>query len=140
MVLAVAGRLRGRPATGGFVPAALSVAGVALAISGGDGGALVPLSFAGVGGGLALGFSPTAAGVPAAVRPDDAADAGGLSAAVAQLGRLIGAAAFGTLFPGRLESLRGLGAYTSATALSVYLFAPAGTAAGAVAGLVPRRR
>ncbi|WP_197073762.1 MFS transporter [Streptomyces sp. e14] len=126
----------------GFALAALSVTGVALAFrGGGDGGALVHLSFAGVGGGLALGFSPTLTGALAAVRPEDAADASGLLATVAQLGQLIGVAAFGTLFLGRLESLGGLGAYTSARALSVCMFALAGTAAaGAVAGLVPRRR
>nr|WP_275419386.1 MFS transporter [Streptomyces sp. SID8499] len=129
-------------APAGFALAALSVTGVALAFrGGGDGGALVHLSFAGVGGGLALGFSPTLTGALAAVRPEDAADASGLLATVAQLGQLIGVAAFGTLFLGRLESLGGLGAYTSARALSVCMFALAGTAAaGAVAGLVPRRR
>jgi hypothetical protein len=58
-----------------------------------------------------------------------------------QLGQLIGAAVFGTLFLNRLESLGASGAYTSAEALSACMFALAGTAAGgAVAGLVLRRR
>ncbi|NEA49618.1 multidrug efflux MFS transporter, partial [Streptomyces sp. SID10815] len=126
----------------GFVLAALSVTGVALAFrGGGSGGALLYAAFAGVGAGLALGFSPTLTGALAAVRPEDAADASGLLATVAQLGQLIGVAAFGTLFLSRLESLGDPGAYTSARALSACVFALAGTAvAGAVAGLVPRRR
>ncbi|MER6982162.1 MFS transporter, partial [Streptomyces carpinensis] len=73
--------------------------------------------------------------------PEDAADASGLLATVAQLGQLIGVAAFGTLFLNRLESLGASGAYTSAEALSACMYALAGAAAaGAVAGLVPRRR
>ncbi len=126
----------------GFVLIALSVPGVALAFRGGhDGGAPLYLAYAGVGVGLALGFSPTLTGALAAVRPQDAADASGLLATVAQLGQLIGVAAFGTLFLHRLESLGAPGAYTSAEALSACMYALAGTAvAAAVAGLVPRRR
>ncbi|WP_086730761.1 MFS transporter [Streptomyces carpinensis] len=126
----------------GFVLTALSVSCVALAFrGGGSGGALLLVAYAGVGAGLALGFSPTLTGALAAVRPEDAADASGLLATVAQLGQLIGVAAFGTLFLNRLESLGASGAYTSAEALSACMYALAGAAAaGAVAGLVPRRR
>ncbi|GGL69305.1 hypothetical protein GCM10010129_10890 [Streptomyces fumigatiscleroticus] len=75
------------------------------------------------------------------MRPEDAADAGGLLATVTRLGRLIGVAAFGTLFPNRLEALGALGAYTYGEALSACVFALAGAAAaGAVSGLVLRRR
>ncbi|MFF4014266.1 hypothetical protein [Streptomyces sp. NPDC001843] len=99
------------------------------------------LAGAGVGAGIGPALSPTLTGALAAVRPEDAADAGGLLATGAQLGRLIGVAAFGTLFLNRLESLGGLEAYTSAKALSVCAWALAGTAAvGAVSGLVLRRR
>ncbi|MGX4692269.1 MFS transporter [Streptomyces sp. JNUCC 63] len=126
----------------GFALTALSVAGVALAFGGGgDGGALLYVAYAGVGTGLALGFSPTLTGALAAVRPEDAADASGLLATVSQLGQLTGVAVFGTLFLNRLESLGAPGAYTSAKALSECMYALAGTAAaGVVAGLVPRRR
>jgi hypothetical protein len=118
------------------------VAGAALAFrGGGDGGALLYVAYAGAGAGLALGFSPTLTGALAAVRPEDAADASGLLATVSQLGQLIGVAVFGTLFLNRLESLGAPEAYTSARALSECMYALAGTAAaGAVAGLVPRRR
>lgn len=126
----------------GFCLTALSLAGVALALDGGgDGGALVHLAYAGVGAGLALGFSPTLTGALATVRPEDAADASGLLATVTQLGQLTGVAVFGTLFLSRFESLGVSEAYTSAEALFTCLFALAGTAAvGAVSGLVLRRR
>ncbi|WP_458243720.1 MFS transporter [Streptomyces sp. MAI_2237] len=126
----------------GFVLTALAVAGVGLILKGGgDGGAWLYVAYAGVGAGLALGFSPTLTGALAAVRPEDAADASGLLATVAQLGQLTGVAAFGTLFLNRLESLGAPGAYTSAKALLACMFALAATAAvGAVSGLVLRRR
>jgi hypothetical protein len=99
------------------------------------------VAFAGVGTGLALGFSPTLTRALATVRPEDAADASGLLATVTQLGQLIGVAAFGTLFLNRLESLGAPGAYTSADALLVCTYALAATAtSGAVSGLVRRRR
>ncbi|MFG3287475.1 MFS transporter [Streptomyces sp. NPDC048179] len=126
----------------GFALAALGVAGVGLAFhGGGDGGAWLYLAYAGVGAGLALAFSPTLTGALATVRPEDAADASGLLATVTQLGQLIGVAAFGTLFLNRLESLGVPEAYTSAEALSACAWALAATAAaGAVSGLVLRRR
>ncbi|MFE0510882.1 MFS transporter [Streptomyces sp. NPDC058964] len=127
---------------GGFALTAVSAAGVGLAFrGGGDGGTGLYVAFAGVGVGLALAFSPTLTGALATVRPEDAADAGGLLATVTQLGQLIGVAAFGTLFLNRLESLAAPAAYTSAEALWACMWALAGTAAvGAVSGLVLRRR
>ncbi|MFF4114604.1 MFS transporter [Streptomyces sp. NPDC001714] len=126
----------------GFVLTALGVAGVGSAFrGGGDGGAQLYVAYAGVGVGLALAFSPTLTGALATVRPEDAADASGLLATVTQLGQLVGVAAFGTLFLNRLESVGGPQAYTSAEALSACAWALAATAAaGAVSGLVLRRR
>ncbi len=126
----------------GFGLTALSLAGIALALEGGgDGGAAVYVAYAGMGAGLALGFSPTLTGALAAVRPEDAPDASGLLATVTQLGQLTGVAVFGTLFLSRVESLGASSAYTSAEALFACLFALAGTAAvAAVSGLVLRRR
>ncbi|MFJ3760925.1 MFS transporter [Streptomyces sp. NPDC090080] len=146
---AVALTWRGWPASwqraltpAGFALTALSVAGVGLVLrDGGDGGAWLYLAYAGVGAGLALAFSPTLTGALATVRPEDAADASGLLATVTQLGQLMGVAAFGTLFLNRLESLGAPRAYTSAEALSACAWALAATAAaGAVSGLVLRRR
>ena len=126
----------------GFAIAAASVAGVGQVLKdGSDGGLWLYVAFAGVGVGLALGFSPTFTKALAAVRPEDAADASGLLATVIQLGQLMGVAAFGTLFLNRLESLGAPGAYTSADALLACMYALAGTAVlGAVSGLVRRRR
>ncbi|MFF4830418.1 MFS transporter [Streptomyces sp. NPDC001315] len=126
----------------GFALTAAAVAGVGLALRGGDeGGAWLYVAYAGVGTGLALAFSPTLTRALATVRPEDAADASGLLATVTQLGQLIGVAAFGTLFLNRLESLGVPEAYTSAKALLACMFALAATAAtGAVSGLVLRRR
>lgn len=126
----------------GFALAAISAAGVGRVLrDGGDGGPWLYVAFAGVGVGLALGFSPTLTKALATVRAEDAADASGLFATVTQLGQLIGVAAFGTLFLNRLESLGAPGAYTSADALLACMYALAGTATlGAVSGLVRRRR
>jgi hypothetical protein len=121
---------------------ALSVVGVGLVFRGGaDGGAWLFAAYAGVGVGLALAFSPALTGAPAAVRPEDAADDGGLLATVTQFGQPTGVAGFGTLFFNRLESLGAPEAYTSAEALLTCMYALATTAAlGAVSGLVLRRR
>ncbi len=126
----------------GFALTAVSVAVVGVAFhTGGDGGAVLYAGYAGVGAGLALAFSPTLTGALATVRPEDAADASGLLATVAQLGQLIGVASFGTLFLNRLESLGAVRSYSSAEAFSVCAWALAATAAaGAVSGLVLRRR
>ncbi|GAA3107854.1 hypothetical protein GCM10017687_19960 [Streptomyces echinatus] len=64
------------------------------------------------------------------MRPEDAADASGLLATVAQLGQLIGVASFGTLFLNRLESFGPLGPYSSAEAFSVCAWALAGNGCG----------
>ncbi|MFE9097702.1 MFS transporter [Streptomyces sp. NPDC007264] len=127
---------------GGFLLAALSVAGAGWALrGGGDGGPWPYAAFVGVGAGLALSVSPTLTRALATVRPEDAADAGGLLATVTQLGQLIGVALFGTLFFNRLESLGAPGAYTSSEALLACMYALAATAVlGAVSGLVRRRR
>ncbi|MFJ7147745.1 MFS transporter [Streptomyces sp. NPDC100445] len=129
-------------APAGFALIAASVAVVGLAFhGGGDGGAALYAGYAGTGAGLALAFSPTLTGALATVRPEDAADAGGLLSTVSQLGQLIGVAAFGTLFLNRLESSGGPLSYSSAEAFWVCACALAGTAAaGAVSGLVLRRR
>ncbi len=129
-------------APAGFTLTAVSVAVAGLAFrGGGSGGAVLYAGYAGTGAGLALAFSPTLTGALATVRPEDAADASGLLATVAQLGQLIGVAAFGTLFLNRIESFGALGPYTSAEAFRVCAWALAGTAAaGAVSGLVLRRR
>ncbi|MEW2395981.1 MFS transporter [Streptomyces sp. NPDC046862] len=126
----------------GFALTAVSMAAVGLVLrNGDDGGGWLYAAFAGVGVGLALGFSPTLTKALATVRPEDAADASGLLATVTQLGQLIGVAAFGALFLNRLESLGAPGSYTSADALLACMCALAGTAfLGAVSGLVRRRR
>ncbi|MGW2979843.1 hypothetical protein [Streptomyces humidus] len=130
------------PTAAGLVLTVLSATGVGPAFKGGGhGDGWLFVAFAGVGVGLALAFSPTLTGALAAVRPEDAADAGGLLATVTRLGQLIGVAVFGTLLFDRLESLGVPGAYTSAEALLTCMFALATTAAiGAVSGLVLRRR
>lgn len=75
----------------GFTLTTLPVAAVGLAFRGGDhGGAWLYGAYAGAGVGLALAFGPTLTPAPAAVRPGDAADAGGPLATVTQLGQLIG--------------------------------------------------
>ncbi|WP_327359308.1 MFS transporter [Streptomyces sp. NBC_01304] len=136
-------RVQGALIPAGFALAAVSVAAVGLVLrDGGDGGFWLYVAFAGVGAGLALGFSPTLTGALATVRQEDAADASGLLATVTQLGQLIGVATFGTLFLNRLESAGALaGAQGSADALLVCAYALAAAAAvGAVSGLVRARR
>ncbi|MHC5903826.1 MFS transporter [Streptomyces sp. S6] len=127
---------------GGFVLVALAVTGVGLALRDGDhGGVGVYAGYAAVGGGLAMAYGPTLTRALAAVRPEDAADASGLLATVTQLGQLIGVAGFGTLFLNRLESLGGPRSYTSSEALLACMYVLAAAAvAGAVSGLVLRRR
>ncbi|MFF8602616.1 MFS transporter [Streptomyces sp. NPDC015232] len=123
----------------GFLLTAVSSAGVGAVLrDGGAGGwALYPVLCA-MGAGLALAFSPALTGALATVRPEDAADASGLLATVTQLGQLIGVAAFGALFLGRIT---GQGAHISAHALWVCTLALAATAVlGASASLLRRRR
>ncbi|MGW1889070.1 MFS transporter [Streptomyces sp. NPDC002004] len=127
---------------GGFALAGVSVLAVGLLLrNGGDGGAWVFGAYAGVGAGLSLGFGPTLTRALATVRAEDAADASGLLATVAQLGQVVGVAALGAVFLHRLEAAEAPGAYTSGDALLVCAYALAGAAAlGAVSGLVRLRR
>lgn len=69
-----------------------------------------------MGAGRALGCTPTLTGALTAVRPEGAADASDALMTVTRLGRLIGAAAFGTLLLNRLDAS---GAHGSADALWV---------------------
>ncbi|MDG4858409.1 MFS transporter [Streptomyces sp. T-3] len=136
-------RVQGALIPAGFALAAVSAVAMGLVLrDGGDGGFWLYVAFAGVGAGLALGFSPTLTGALASVRQEDAADASGLLATVTQLGQLIGVATFGTLFLNRLEDEGALaGAQGSADALLVCACALAAAAAvGAVSGLVRARR
>ncbi|MBT2505184.1 MFS transporter [Streptomyces sp. ISL-98] len=123
---------------GGFALTAVSSAAVGLVLrDGGDGGFAMYAAFAGVGAGLALGFSPTLTGALARVRPEDAADASGLLVTVTQLGQLLGVATFGTLFLNRLNAL---GAHAYGEALWVCALALAAASLfGSVAGLLRSR-
>ncbi|MFF5972024.1 MFS transporter [Streptomyces sp. NPDC012769] len=124
---------------GGFLLTAAAAPAVgAVLTGGGEGGLLLQPVLCVLGAGLGLAFSPALTGALATVRPEDAADAGGLLATVTQLGQLIGVAAFGTVF---LGGIAGPGAAASADALRVCMLALAGTALlGAFANLVRRRR
>ncbi|MGW6389821.1 MFS transporter [Streptomyces sp. NPDC055103] len=121
----------------GFLLAAVAALALGLTLAGGgSGGWVLYPAFCGVGAGIAMAFSPALTGALAAVRPEDAADAGGLLATVTQLGQLIGVAAFGSLFLGRVTTS---GAQASANALWVTALALAAAAVvGAATGL-PRR-
>ncbi|MFF9014883.1 MFS transporter [Streptomyces sp. NPDC014870] len=123
----------------GFLTAAAAALAMgALLRGGGTGGWALYPAFVAMGGGLALAFSPALTGALAAVRPEDAADAGGLLATVTQLGQLIGVAAFGTVFLGRLHAP---GAYDSAEALwACALALAAASILGASTALVRRAR
>ncbi|MGW7067557.1 MFS transporter [Streptomyces sp. NPDC054855] len=127
---------------GGFALTAVSAVAVGLLLrDGGEGEPWLYVAFVAMGAGLSLGFSPTLTRALSTVRPEDAADAGGLLSTVAQLGQLIGVACYGALFLNRLESPGPPGAYSSADALLVCTYALAGAAAlGAVSGLVRLRR
>ncbi|MFF8842899.1 MFS transporter [Streptomyces sp. NPDC015127] len=123
----------------GFVVTGLAGAAVgALLRDGGDGGPLLYAACVASGVGMAAAYSPTLTGALATVRQEDAADASGLLVTVTQLGQIIGVAAFGTLFLGRLTAP---GPQGSADALWVTTLALAAACAlGAVAGLVRKRR
>ncbi|MFI7007437.1 MFS transporter [Streptomyces sp. NPDC050145] len=126
----------------GFALTAAGTLGTGLALRDGtDGGIGLYAAFVTTGAGLALGFGPTLTRALAGVRPQDAADASGLLTTVTQLGQLVGVAAFGTLFLGRVESTGVPGPYSSADALLTCAYALAAAAAlGAVSGLVRLRR
>ncbi|MEU8541638.1 MFS transporter [Streptomyces sp. NPDC048717] len=131
-------RLRPFLVPGGFLVAAVSALAVgALFAGGGSGGWLLYPVFCAMGAGLAMAFSPALTSALENVRPADAADASGLLAMMNQLGQLIGIAAIGTLFLGRIT---GPGAEVSARAVGVCAFALALTALlGAAAGVLRRR-
>lgn len=95
---------RPRLAPAGLLVAALSFAGLGLALrGGGHGGALLFITLLTLGGGLGLAFSPTLTLALGKVAPRDAADASGLLATVTQLGQLLGVATLGTLYLNRLD-------------------------------------
>ncbi|MFF2325758.1 MULTISPECIES: MFS transporter [unclassified Streptomyces] len=132
------GRLQAALVPGGFVLAAVGSVAVGLLMrDGGDGGVWFYAASAVVGGGMALGFSPTLTGALANVRPEDAADASGVLVTVTQLGQLIGVSVFGTLYLNRLDAS---GTQGSAHALwACCLALSVAAVAGASTGLVRRR-
>ncbi|TGB09217.1 MFS transporter [Streptomyces palmae] len=123
---------------GGFVLAAVSFAGLGVALRHGAGvGPVCYPALLGVGAGLSLAYSPMLTRTLATVRKEDAADASGVLVTSAQLGMLMGVAAFGALFLGRLA---GPGAAASAEAMWVTSLALSGAAlAGAAVRLLPSR-
>ncbi|MFI0939113.1 MFS transporter [Streptomyces sp. NPDC021020] len=122
----------------GLLLAAVSFAGLGLALrGGGDGGAALYGWLLVLGAGLGLGFSPTLTMALSTIAPQDAADASGFLATVTQIAQLLGVATLGTLFLGRVA---GPGAHASAHAYAVLTVAlTAVCVAGAVAGLARGR-
>lgn len=119
----------------GFLLAAVSFAGVGLALrDGSDGGPWLFAALVGVGTGLSFAYSPVLTRTLATIRPQDAADASGVLVTSAQLGMLTGVAVFGAIFLGH-----GPGVDASADALWATCLALAGAAlCGAIVGLVIR--
>ncbi|NGO67904.1 MFS transporter [Streptomyces boncukensis] len=121
---------------GGFLLAAGCFAALgAVFADGGDGGAVVYVLTGLLGVGLSLAFNPVLAGAVAGVRPSEAADASGLLVTTSQLGLLVGVAAYGAVFLGRLEAATGPLAAPRAMALTCAVLA-AGAVAGALGGAV----
>jgi MFS family permease len=123
----------------GLLIAAVSFAGLGLALrGGGEGGATPYVCLLALGGGLGLGFSPTLTQALATVAPRDAADASGLLATVTQLGQLVGVAALGALFLNRAAQP---GTHPSAHAFAVTAAVlTAVSLAGAAVGVGRRRK
>ena len=121
---------------GGFLLAAVSLAGTSvLYADGGDGGPLVYVLLGTEGLGMSLAYNPVLAGAVARVRQEDAADASGLLVTTAQIGLLVGVAVFGAVFLGRAES--GTGPLASAHAMVLTCGVMAAVAvAGALGGSV----
>ncbi|MCX4797562.1 MFS transporter [Streptomyces sp. NBC_01242] len=131
-------RLQSALVPGGFALVAIGSVAIGLLMrDGGDGGLWLYAAFALMGGGMALGFSPTLTGALANVRPEDAADASGVLVTATQLGQLLGVAAFGTFYLNRLDTsgMQGPGHVVWACALAL----SAAALVGVSAGLVRRR-
>lgn len=125
-------------APAGLLVAALSFAGLGLALrDGGHGGAMLYITLLTLGAGLGFAFSPTLTLALGKVAPQDAADASGLLATVTQLGQLLGVATLGTLFLNRLDLS---GPHPSAHAYAVTSAALAAVALGASLVAVEWRR
>jgi hypothetical protein len=128
-------------ATTGLLLAALSYAGLGLALrGGGNGGALTYLALAVLGAGLGLAFSPTITLALGRVAPRDAADASGLLATVTQLGQLVGVATFGTFYLNRLQAAASVHPSAHAIALTFAALTAVSLLGAAVAVERGRRR
>ncbi|MEO3754882.1 MFS transporter [Streptomyces sp. B6B3] len=89
----------------GLLTAAAGTLGVGLLLRDGDPLGPAVLTLFGVNGaGMALAYAPLLVRALSSVRPEDAADASGLTGTMTQLGMLVGTATFGTLFLERTES------------------------------------
>ncbi len=89
----------------GLLTAAAAMFGVGWLLRDGDPLDPVVLTLLGVNGAsMALAYAPLLVRALASVRPEDAADASGLTGTMTQLGMLLGTATFGTLFLERFES------------------------------------
>ncbi|TDC72842.1 MFS transporter [Streptomyces hainanensis] len=91
------------PAAGLLLSCATALAGGLLLRDGGDIDVPTLTVLALGGAGLALAYSPTLTAALARVRPEDAADASGITMMTTQLGMLTGVAAVGTLYLDRLD-------------------------------------
>ncbi|MEU3597872.1 MFS transporter [Streptomyces sp. NPDC006798] len=129
-------RLRPALITGGFLVTAGALIAAGALLRNGDGAGL-PLyaALAALGAGLAAAHGPTLAGALAGVRPEDAADAGGVLVTVTQLGQVAGVAVFGALF---LDRLAAAGSGEAWWSVAVALAAV--SVLGALAGLLRERR
>ncbi|WFB09629.1 MFS transporter [Streptomyces sp. LX-29] len=123
---------------GGFVLAAVSFAGVGLALHGGHHADLgLYASMVGVGVGLSLAYSPALARALETVRQEDAADASGVLVTSGQIGLLVGVAALGALYLGMAGDVPA--GDSAGDALLATALAMAGTSLGG-ALVVGRRR
>ena len=113
------------PATGLLLSAACLLTCGLLLRDGADIGVATMAVFALTGVALALAYGPTLTGALALVRPEDAADASGVTMMTTQLGMLTGIAAIGTLYLDRGDPWPAM--------LALALVATAAAAAGAVA-------
>lgn len=129
----IPGRWHGLLVPGGFAVSALAILVMGLALRDGDDVGPVALVAFGVNGAAnALAYSPTLTRSLASVRPEDAADASGVTAMMTQLGMLVGIATFGTLYLNRTESTLSSADGLWVTTLVLGVTAAAGVAAGAL--------